>query len=62
MTDATLQECLDSYTQFREYAARAQRRWRWIAAISGTAGLGLGALLTVALRPRRETSDDERTR
>lgn len=34
--------CRAEYTEFREYTAKTQRRWRWIAAISGLAGLGIG--------------------
>lgn len=34
--------CRAEYTEYREFAAQTQRRWRWIAAISGVAGLGVG--------------------
>ncbi len=44
---ATAEECRLAYAEFRELAARTERRWQWIAAISGAAGLGLGAALGV---------------
>ena len=41
------EECRQAYADFREVAARTERRWQWIAAISGAAGVGLGAVVGV---------------
>ncbi len=41
-TGATLDECRAAYAEFRELAIRTERRWQWIAAITGASGLGLG--------------------
>lgn len=53
MSDRTLQECVDQYTQLIRFSTQTKRRWQWIAAISGAAGLSIGASLAVALRKRR---------
>ena len=45
--------CRQAYTEFREMAAKTERRWQWIAAISGAAGLGLGAAVGVWQGRRR---------
>lgn len=42
---ASADECRQAYAEFRELAAKTERRWQWIAAISGAAGVGLGAAL-----------------
>lgn len=41
------EECRQAYAEFRELATRTERRWQWISAISGAAGLGLGAVIGV---------------
>ena len=41
------EECRQAYAEFRELATKTERRWRWIAAISGAAGVGLGAAVGV---------------
>jgi hypothetical protein len=45
--------CRQAYTEFREMAAKTERRWQWIAAITGAAGLGLGAAVGVWQGRRR---------
>ena len=52
---ATAEECRQAYAEFRELAARTERRWQWIAAISGAAGLGLGAAVGVWQARRHAT-------
>ena len=47
------EECRQAYADFREVAARTERRWQWIAAISGAAGVGLGAAVGVWQARRR---------
>lgn len=44
-TGATAEECRAAYAEFRELAAKTERRWRWIAAISGAVGVGLGVAI-----------------
>ena len=39
--------CRQAYAEFRELATKTERRWRWIAAITGVAGIGLGAAVGV---------------
>lgn len=39
--------CRQAYAEFRELATRTERRWQWIAAISGAVGIGLGAAVGV---------------
>jgi hypothetical protein len=41
------EECRRAYAEFRELATKTERRWQWVAAISGVAGLGLGAAMGV---------------
>ena len=53
---ATAEECRQAYADFRALSAKTERRWQWIAAISGTAGLGLGAALGVWQARRRTTA------
>ena len=53
---ATAEECRQAYADFRALSAKTERRWQWIAAISGTAGLGLGAALGVWQARRRVTA------
>ena len=45
--------CRQAYAEFRELATKTERRWQWIAAISGAAGLGLGAAVGVWQGRRR---------
>ena len=45
--------CRQAYAEFRELATKTERRWRWIAAITGAAGLGLGAAVGVWQGRRR---------
>lgn len=45
--------CRQAYAEFRELAAKTERRWQWIAAITGAAGLGLGAAVGVWQGRRR---------
>ncbi|MBL8975960.1 MAG: hypothetical protein JNK56_35480 [Myxococcales bacterium] len=53
---ATAEECRQAYADFRALSAKTERRWQWIAAISGTAGLGLGAALGIWHARRRTTA------
>ena len=39
--------CRQAYAEFRELSTKTERRWRWIAAITGVAGVGLGAAVGV---------------
>jgi hypothetical protein len=45
--------CRQAYAEFRELAAKTERRWQWIAAITGAAGIGLGAAVGVWQGRRR---------
>jgi hypothetical protein len=45
--------CRQAYAEFRELASKTERRWRWIAAITGATGLGLGAAVGVWQGRRR---------
>lgn len=53
---ATAEECRVAYTNYRVLAIQTERRWRWIAAISGVAGLGVGAALGAWQGHRRATA------
>ena len=41
------EECRQAYADFRELSGKTERRWQWISAITGAAGLGLGAAIGV---------------
>ena len=41
------EECRQAYADFRALSSKTERRWQWISAISGAAGLGLGAAIGV---------------
>ena len=41
------EECRQAYAEFRELSSKTERRWQWISAITGAAGLGLGATIGV---------------
>lgn len=50
---ATADECRAAYAEFRELAVQTERRWHWIAVITGVAGIGLGAAVGVWQGQRR---------
>jgi hypothetical protein len=58
---ASAEECRVAYAEFRELAARTERRWRWIAAITGVAGIGVGAAVGVWQGSRRTAALPEST-
>lgn len=47
------EECRQAYAEFRELAAKTERRWQWIAAITGATGMGLGVAVGVWQGRRR---------
>jgi hypothetical protein len=42
-----VEQCRAAYAEFRELASRTERRWQWIATITGASGIGLGVAIGI---------------
>ncbi len=56
-----MKELRDAYVQAMVENVEQGRRWRWITAITGTAALGVGALLGTWATTRRHRAQKELT-